>query len=90
MATIEKKTSRIDLRLTDEQKQQIEQAAHLKGTTLSQWIVTNLLDDARRTIMEQSLYRMSETAFDEFARSLEAPTDSTFAALMQEKTIWEN
>lgn len=92
MATIEvpKKTSRIDLRLTEEQKTEIEAAASLKGATLSQWIVTNLMDAARRTFMEETTYRMSAEAFDTFAALLEEPASPEFAALSQEKSIWEN
>lgn len=91
MATLEapKKSSRIDLRLTDEQKSEIETAAHINGASVSQWIVTNLMDAARRTIMEETAYRVSTQAFDAFATLLETDATPEFAALSYEKSIWE-
>ena len=53
MATLTKqtvskqKTSRLDIRLTDAQRQLIERAAELTGSTLTQWTARHLLESAR-------------------------------------------
>ncbi|MBC7032500.1 DUF1778 domain-containing protein, partial [Salmonella enterica subsp. enterica serovar Enteritidis] len=52
MATLTKqtvskqKTSRLDIRLTDAQRQPIERAAELTGSTLTQWTARHLLESA--------------------------------------------
>lgn len=56
MATLTKqtvskqKTSRLDIRLTDAQRQLIERAAELTGSTLTQWTARHLLESARKDI----------------------------------------
>ena len=88
-ATPERKTSRIDLRMTDEQKRQIESAAALCGTSVSQWSIDRLLDSARSDIARARTTALSSQAFDEFVRQLTEPVDPTFEAFAKRKSIWE-
>ena len=56
---------------------------------MSQWSLEKLLESARSVIAEQHATRLSEEAFEEFARFLDAPVNPKFAALLQEKTRWD-
>ena len=47
MKTINNKQKRIDLRVTQEQKDLLERAAHLKGMSLSSYLLTNSLEAAQ-------------------------------------------
>lgn len=86
---LEKKSSRLDLRMTDDQKRQIETAASINGVSVSQWSIARLMESARRDIADQASMRLSSEAFDEFARLLEEPANSTFASFSSESTRWE-
>lgn len=88
-ATLERKTRRIDLRMTDEQKRQIESAAALCGTSVSQWSIDRLLDSARSDIAKARTTSLSSEAFDEFVHRLTEPIDPTFKAFAERKSIWE-
>ena len=88
-AVLDRKTSRIDLRMTDEQKRQIERAAALCGTSVSQWSIDRLLDSARTDIANARKTTLSDQAFDEFARLLDEPVDPAFEAFAKRKTPWE-
>lgn len=85
----EKKTGRIDLRMTDEQRHQIDLAAAVNGMSVSQWCLGKLMESARRDIAEQGLMRLSSEAFDSFARLLEQDANPRFAELKNEATRWE-
>ena len=84
-----KKDSRLDLRMTDEQRKQIDLAASINGVSVSQWCLNRLLDSARHDISEQKVMRLSTEAFESFASLLEQEPDPTFEAFRKEQTIWE-
>ena len=71
MATLTKqtiskqKTSRLDIRLTDAQRQLIEHAAELTGSTLTQWTARHLLESARKDIEEATVLHLESQAFDQ-------------------------
>lgn len=91
MATgaLHRKGSRLDLRMTGEEKRQIEEAAALNGQSVSQWSLGKLLESARNDILAAHSVRMTTEAFDKFAELLESPATPTFAEFAAEKTIWE-
>ncbi|OUP09231.1 DUF1778 domain-containing protein [Collinsella sp. An2] len=89
MEATARKTGRLDLRMSDMQKGQIEQAAHLNGMSVSQWSISRLVEAARQEIAEQRFFELSTQAFDEFARLLEEPTEPRFDAFRRETTRWE-
>ena len=88
-AALDRKTSRLDLRMTDEQKRQIETAASLAGISISQWSLSHLLESAQKAITDQATIQLSAASFDEFARLLEQPPNPTFAEFVQGKTRWD-
>ena len=72
----EKKSSRLDLRMTEDQRNQIDMAARINGMSVSQWSLNQLMESARRDIFEQGLVRLSADAFDRFAALLDAEARS--------------
>lgn len=69
----ESKKERLEARLTREQKKHIEQAARIKGTSVSDFVVLSADDAAVRTIREQEVLTLSEHAREVFARALLNP-----------------
>lgn len=91
MATLapQKKNARIDLRMTAEQKEEVELAASLSGISLSQWSLENLLASAREVIARSGHTVMSPEHFDAFVQALDAPMNPTLEEFVSQKTIWE-
>lgn len=84
----ERKTGRLDLRMTEEQRRQIDAAADINGMSVSQWSISRLMESARRDIAEQGLMRLSAESFDKFAQLLEEPPSPEFEALRSRETRW--
>ena len=90
MATLTKqtvskqKTSRLDIRLTDAQRQLIERAAELTGSTLTQWTARHLLESARKDIEEATVLHLESQAFEDFIQALDQP-----APPAAEKNSWK-
>lgn len=87
--TMNLKSSRLDLRMSQEEKRQIEEAAALNGQNVSQWSIGKLLESARNDILEANAVRMTTSAFDRFAELLEHPASPAFTQFSSEKSIWE-
>ena len=83
------KAKRLDLRLTAEQRRQIERAAELRGQNLSDWATSKLIDAARTDIVDSELIRLTEDDFERFAAVLEQPVPDGVAALMTRHTQWD-
>ena len=65
--------NRLEARLTAEQKRQIEHAARIKGTSVSDFVVLSAADAAVRTIREQEVLTLNERAREVFAQALLSP-----------------
>ena len=91
MATVTNtsKTSRLDMRMSDEQRSEIERAASIKGMSLTQWALQNLLAAARRDIQEETVTRLSMDAFDQFKTALDTGMPPEAVALLSQKPVWE-
>ena len=89
-ATLEKpaKTSRMDLRMEDERKAAYEEAARLKGQSLSQWSLTNLDAAAARDLEEARAMRLPSEQFDRFCEMLERPMPAAFRELLEWEPKW--
>lgn len=83
------KSCRFDMRMTPSQREEIELAAAVKGKTLTQWSLDNLLASARRDLEEETTTRLSIRAFDEFARALDDGTPAAAVELLGKKPVWE-
>ncbi|MBW3080020.1 DUF1778 domain-containing protein [Bifidobacterium saguinibicoloris] len=88
MATITQKSSRLDIRLTEEQRALIERAAALTGSTITQWTARHLIEAARRDIDEETTLRLDDASFDAFLAALEAPVPDAAKELMARDPQW--
>lgn len=91
MATLstQRKTSRLDLRMTDAQKSEIELAAHINGVSVTQWSMSRLMESARHDIADQHAMELSRAAFNRFSALLEDAPDTTFVAFQEGTTRWD-
>jgi uncharacterized protein (DUF1778 family) len=69
----QRKTARIEARLNPEQKRRIEYAAHLKGTSLSDFMVLSAEDAAARAIQEHEVWTLAGRDRELFVRALLNP-----------------
>ncbi|WP_028027170.1 DUF1778 domain-containing protein [Adlercreutzia caecimuris] len=83
------KASRFDMRLTSEQRSEIERAAAIQGKTLTQWALDHLLEAARHDVERETTTRLASEAFDQFAAALDQPMPAAAQALMEHKAVWE-
>lgn len=83
------KTSRLDLRMTAEQKRCIETAAGMSGMSVSQWSLGKLMESARKDMAEQHAMTLSAESFDTFARLLDEPANPAFEAFKKGATRWD-
>jgi uncharacterized protein (DUF1778 family) len=70
---IQSKNSRIDLRVTPEQKQLLEQAASIKGISLSAYTLSYLLDIAQKDITNYEKLVLSNEDRDLLLSVIENP-----------------
>lgn len=64
---------RIDVRLRPEQKSEVERAAHIKGLTVTDFILQNALTNARQTIREYETWTLERPDAELFAKALTEP-----------------
>jgi uncharacterized protein (DUF1778 family) len=64
---------RIDVRLRREQKEFIEKAAHIKGLTITDFIIQNAVENAQRTIRDYEVWTLELPDAELFAEALAAP-----------------
>lgn len=64
---------RIDVRLRPDQKADIERAAHIKGLTVTDFIVQNAVTNARQTILEYETWTLERPDAEIFATALMEP-----------------
>jgi uncharacterized protein (DUF1778 family) len=68
-----KASERIDVRLRPEQKTEIERAAHIKGLTVTDFIVQNAVANARQAIREYETWTLERPDAEIFAAALMEP-----------------
>ncbi|MGL5941156.1 MAG: DUF1778 domain-containing protein [Waterburya sp.] len=74
MSETASKDSRIDLRLTREQKALLEKAASLRGVSLSAYTLLHLLPQAQQDIDNQERLSLTNRDRDLFLSALENPS----------------
>ncbi len=72
-AAKEKKMERIEARIRPEQKERIERAAHIRGTSVSDFIIQNADEAAIETIQRHSRLVLQGKAAAAFVELLENP-----------------
>ena len=83
------KNSRFEMRLSQEQRSRIDQAAELQGMSASQWALSNLMDAADRDIREAHMLRLSDESWNAFITALDGPMPDQLVRLLQEEPIWK-
>lgn len=88
MATI--KSERLELRLTSDQKQDIEQAAAISGRTVTDFSVSLLIAEADEVIRHEREVKMSKHAWDAFNLVLDEPAKplSGLADLLRRPSVF--
>jgi uncharacterized protein (DUF1778 family) len=69
------KESRVELRVSQEQKSLLEKAAHLRGLSLSAYLLSHTLAAAREDIAAHERLVLSERDWDLFVTVLENPPE---------------
>jgi uncharacterized protein (DUF1778 family) len=69
----EQKKERLEARLTAEQKRHIEQAARIRGTSVSDFVILSAEEAALRAIREQETLALNDRARKIFAEALLNP-----------------
>jgi uncharacterized protein (DUF1778 family) len=69
------KGERLEARLTASQKELLQQAATLEGTTLTEFVVRSAQQQARRVIEEHTLIKLGLEDSQSFVESLLNPPD---------------
>ena len=77
------------MRLTQDQRMKIDQAAETKGLTTSQWALSNLLSAADRDIREAHVIRLNDQAWDDFTAALDSPMPAKITQLLESEPIWQ-
>ncbi|PPL14980.1 type II toxin-antitoxin system TacA family antitoxin [Microterricola pindariensis] len=67
------KSERLELRLTPEQKKEIEQAAAISGRSVTDFSIPLLVDEAAEIIRQERELKMSSAAWDAFNLILDEP-----------------
>jgi uncharacterized protein (DUF1778 family) len=86
------KNERIELRLTSEQKTEIEQAAAITGRSVTEFSVPLLVDEASEVIRQERQLQMSKKAWDAFNRILDEPARPLegLADLLKRPSVFED
>jgi uncharacterized protein (DUF1778 family) len=90
MAVRDNKEERIDARLTDEAKQQIDQAAALQGRSTSDFVVEAALKEASKVIEQQRIIRLTveeSIALAELMNSEPKVNEASVAAMRRHNQI---
>ena len=84
------KSGRIALRLTSAQKAEIERAAAINGTTISDFSVSVLTREAADVIRRDHELTMSQDAWDAFNAAVAKPARSVegFARLLKSESVF--
>jgi len=84
------KNRRIDLRLTEPQKELIEEAAALTGRTVTDFSTDALTREAHEVIRRERMLRVDAEAFDAFAAELDRPAQTIdgLASLLKRPSVF--
>ena len=82
------KTARLDLRLTSDQRDLIERAAALSGSTITGWSVSRLIDQAERQIAATRTTVVPAGQWERFVGLLEAADDPRTTELLSRAPVW--
>ncbi len=81
----------INIRIRDDDRTLIDQAALLSGKSRSEFMLEAARRAASETILDRTLFRLKPAAFARFVELLDAPPqpNEKLRRLMQTKAVWE-
>ena len=72
MATVTRNDARINVRLSSELKQTIEEAAYVLGQTVSEFVISTVMLEARQVLQNAQITRLSNRDRGDFLKTLTA------------------
>ena len=84
------KTARLDLRLTEEQRDLLEQAATIAGSSVAGYSIAALIDAAARSVAQSRRLILSQADWDDFIAALDAPDDAAWQQLRALTPVWQS
>jgi uncharacterized protein (DUF1778 family) len=86
------KTDRLEIRLTEEQKSDIERAAALQGRSMTDFSLAVLVKEAAEVIRHERELRMSAAAWDAFNEIVDRPAQpvEALANLLRRPTVFSD
>ena len=89
-----KKTARLEVRVTEDYKQNIETAAYLRGQNMTEYVLDVLAEASDKTIRQHQLLELTKNDIDSFVDTLLNPAVPTEQAVNDaewyQKTIENN
>lgn len=84
------KTERLELRMTDDQKMDIERAAAIEGRTVTDFSVSVLTQEAADVLRRDHELTLSQKAWSDFGEAIEKPARSLdgFAELLRRPSVF--
>lgn len=67
------KTERLDLRITAEQRELLQEASHAERTSLTNFVLSHATKAAENVLADRRLFQLSSTRWDAFVRALDEP-----------------
>ncbi|MDF1489889.1 type II toxin-antitoxin system TacA family antitoxin [Tessaracoccus caeni] len=83
------KDARLDLRLSQDSRALIAEAASLTGTSLTDYVLSVVVPAARRDVIESKTIRVSKSAWDDFLDILDRPDNPELTALREHRPSWD-
>ncbi|WP_175419105.1 type II toxin-antitoxin system TacA family antitoxin [Acidipropionibacterium acidipropionici] len=80
--------ARLDLRLPQETRALLDEAASLAGTNLTDYVLGLVVPAARRDVLEARQIRLSHEAWEDFLDVLDRPDSPELAALRDHTPTW--
>ena len=84
-------SSAISIRVPKGQLSLIDQAAKASGKNRTTFMIEAACADATNVLLDQSLFRMDQQAFDQFLEALDAPVaeNAALRKVIEAKAPWE-
>jgi uncharacterized protein (DUF1778 family) len=86
----EAKSERINIRVSAARRELIEQAAAIRGQSLSEFMLASAAEAAENQLLDQSVFQIDAKAFKLLERQLAAPSKSNkkLQELLNVRTPW--
>jgi len=86
------KNERLDLRVTSDQKRLLQQAANLKGETVSDFVLSSAMASADEALLDQRVFLLEPEAFEQLVSRSEDVVKNKAAIdkILAIKTPWQD